>query len=215
MQTTTMLPTNYRQQNTLDLSKSKKATIAAIVLGIVLLIGVSWFLVQFTHFIRSNALEGLGFHDILTITPNGELSFDLPIVAIIGIVVVLVLVMLIHELVHGVFFWWFGGQRPTFGIKGLFIYVAAPPDIYFPRNPYLVIGIAPLVLLTFVGLLLMVIVPVVALPVLGFSIALNAAGAAGDLVMAVRLLSFSPDTLMQDNDTGVVVYGPEQNGSAA
>lgn len=208
MQTTTMLPINYRQKSTLDLSKSKKATIAAIVLGIVLLIGVSWFLEQFTHFLRPNALEGIGFHGILTITPDGELSFELPIVAIVGTIVVIVLVMLIHELVHGVFFWWFGGQRPTFGIKGPFIYVAAPPDVYFPRNPYLVVGIAPLGLLTFVGLLLMTIAPVAALPVLGFSIALNAAGAAGDLVMAVRLLSFSPDNLMEDSDAGVVVYGP-------
>jgi len=206
MQVTTVLPTNYHRQATLDLSKNRKAVVGAIVSGIVLLIAVGWLLVQFTHVLRPAALEGIRFRDILTITPDGKPSIVLPIV---DAVVALVLVMLIHELVHGVFFWWFAGQRPTFGVKGLYVYAAAPPDVYFPRNQYLIVGIAPLVLLTLFGLLLVVIVPVVAVPILSLFIAFNAAGAAGDLVMAVRLLSYSPDTLMQDNGSGVIVYGPE------
>jgi hypothetical protein len=205
MQATTILPVDYRQQATLDLSKSKKAIVCAIASGIVLLIAVARLLVQFTRYLRPTALEGIRFSNILTITPDGKPSIVLPIV---DGVVALVLMMLIHELVHGLFFWWFAGQRPTFGIKGLYVYAAVSPEVYFPRNQYLIVGIAPLVLLTLVGLLLMLIVPVVAVPILSLSIAFNAAGAAGDLVMAVRLLSYSPDTLMQDSDTGVVVYGP-------
>lgn len=212
MQVTTILPTNYRQQATLDLSKSKKAIVGAIVFGIALLIAVGWLLVQFTHFLRPAALEGIRLLNILTITPNGQLSIVLPI---IDAVVAFVLVMLIHEFVHGVFFWWFSGQRPTFGIKGLFVYAAEPPEVYFPRNQYIIVGIAPLVLLTLVGLLLMLIVPIVAAPILSLFIVFNAAGAAGDLIMAVRLISYSHDTLMQDRDTGVIVYGPEQNQGAA
>ena len=212
MQATTILPVDFRQQATLDLSKSKKANVGTIAFGIVLLIAVAWLLVQFTRFLRPTALEGIRFRNILTITPDGKPSIVLPTV---DAIVALVLVMLIHELVHGLFFWWFAGQRPTFGVKGLYIYAAAPPEVYFPRNHYLIVGVAPLVLLTLVGLLLMLIVPVVAVPILSLFIAFNAAGAAGDLVMAVRLLSYSPGTLMQDSDTGVVVYGPEKSQSAA
>jgi len=62
--------------------------------------------------------------------------------------------------------------------------------------------------------MLMLIIPVIAVPILSLFIAFNAAGAAGDLVMAVRLLSYSPETLMQDCDTGVVIYGPEKNQRA-
>ena len=87
--------------------------------------------------------------------------------------------------------------------------MAAPAEFYFPRNQYLVVGIAPLVLLTLAGLLLVTIVPVVVVPILILFVAFNAAGAAGDLLMAARLLSYPPDTLMQDNDSGVIVYGPE------
>jgi hypothetical protein len=215
MQATTTLPTNYRHQATLDLSKSRKAVVGAIVSGIVLLITVGWLLVQFTHLLRPTALEGIRFRDILTITPDGNTSITLPFQLIVDTIVALVLVMLIHELVHGVFFWRFAGQRPTFGIKGLYVYVAAPAEVYFPRNQYLIVGIAPFVLLTLVGLLLMIIVPVVVVPILMLFIAFNAAGAAGDLQMSARLLSYSPDTLMQDSGTSVIVYGPEKSQRAA
>ena len=215
MQIITALPSNYRQQATLDLSKSKKAGCGAIVFGIVLLIAVGWLLVQFTHVLRPTALEGTRFRDILTITPDGNTSIVLPFQLMVDTIVAFVLVMLIHELVHGVFYWWFAGQRPTFGITWLGVYVEAPSEVYFPRNQYLIVGIAPLVLLTLVGLLLMVIVPVVVVPILILFIAFNAAGAAGDLIMAVCLLSYSPDTLMQDSDTGVTIYGPEKSQRAA
>ena len=211
MQSTTILPVDYRQQITLDLSNSKTAIIGAIASGIVLLITITWMLVKFTRFLRPTALEGIRLRKILTITPDGKPFIVLPIV---DTIVALVLVVLIHELVHGLIFWWFSGQRPTFGVKGLYVYAAASPDVYFPRNQYLIVGIAPIVLLTLVGLLLMLIVPVVAVPILSLFIAFNAAGAAGDLVMAVRLLSYSPETLMQDCDTGVVIYGPEKNQRA-
>jgi hypothetical protein len=56
--------------------------------------------------------------------------------------------------------------------------------------------------------LLLPIVPVVLVPILILFVAFNAAGAAGDLLMVARLLSYSPNTLMQDIGTSVVVYGP-------
>ncbi len=185
--------------------------VGTTILGIVLLLAVGWLLVQFTHFLRPAALEGIRFRNLLTITPSGQPSITLPIV---DAVVAFVLVMLIHELVHGMFFWWFAGQRPTFGIKGLYVYAAAPPEVYFPRNQYLLVGVAPLGLLTLVGLLLMLIVPMVAVSVLSLFIAFNAAGSAGDLGMALRLLFYAPDTLMQDSDTGVLVFGTENHQGA-
>jgi hypothetical protein len=206
VQTITTLPPDYRHQATLDLTKSRKAVVGAIVSGIVLLITVGWLFVQFTNLVRPSALEAMRFHAILTTTSSGGTSITIPFQVP---VIALVLVMLIHELVHGLFYWWFAGQRPTFGIKGLGVYVAAPAEFYFPRNQYLVVGIAPLVLLTLVGLLLVTIVPVVVVPILILFVAFNAAGAAGDLLMVTRLLSYSPDTLMQDNGSGVIVYGPE------
>jgi hypothetical protein len=206
MQATTALPMNYHRQATLDLSRNRMAVVGAIASGIVLLLAVGWLLVQFTNFVRPTALEALRLRDIPTTTPDGGTSVTIPIV---DGVVALVLVMLIHELVHGMFYWRFAGKRPILGIKGLGVYVAAPSEVYFPRSRYLVVGIAPLVLLTLAGLLLVIIVPVAVVRILILFVALNAAGAAGDLLMVARLLSYSPDTLMQDSGSAVIVYGPE------
>ena len=206
MQATTALPMNYHRQATLDLSRNRMAVVGAIASGIVLLLAVGWLLVQFTNFVRPTALEALRLSDIPMTTPDGGTSVTIPIV---DGVVALVLVMLIHELVHGMFYWQFAGRRPILGIKGLGVYVAAPSEVYFPRSRYLIVGIAPLVLLTLAGLLLVIIVPVAVVRILILFVALNAAGAAGDLLMVARLLSYSPDTLMQDSGSAVIVYGPE------
>jgi hypothetical protein len=206
------LPAGYRQQAFLDLSQSKEAIAGAVAVGIVILVGGGWLLVQFVRLVRPAALEGLALRNILRASPGGGLSVELPLVEV---VVAILLTVVIHELVHSLFYWWLAKRRPTFGIKGLFPYAAAPAGVYFPRNRYLMVGIAPFVLLTAMGLLLMLIAPAPALSILSLFIVFNAAGAAGDLLIVLRLLSFPAETLMQDQDTGVVVYGPAIGQSAA
>jgi hypothetical protein len=180
-------------------------------MGIVLLLAVGWLLLQFTNLSRPNALEAAGLRDVLTTTPDGNTSVTLPFPLIAGGVLAFLLVMLIHELLHGLFYWLFAGQRPKFGFKGPYVYVAAPPEVYFPRDQYLTVGVAPFVLLTLLGSLLITIAPVAALPTLILFVAFNAAGAAGDLLMCAWLLSYSADTLMRDRGTSVIVYGPERS----
>ncbi|NIN67346.1 MAG: hypothetical protein GTO63_22130 [Anaerolineae bacterium] len=203
----TVLPAKYRQQAALDLSKNRIAALGAIVFGIMLLVAVGRFFVQFTNLLRPAALEGSGLRDIVTVAPDGAISGAIPPQLAVGIVVALALVMVIHEPMHGPCYWHFSGKRPTLGITWLGIYVGAPSEVYFPRNQYLVVGIAPLVLSTLVGLLLVPIAPVVLVPMLILFVAFNSAGAAGDLIMVARLLFYSPDTLMQDIGTSVIVYG--------
>lgn len=208
MEATTVLPANYRQRAVLDLSKNRIAAVGAIALGIILLLIVGWLVVQLTNLLRPTELEGSGLRDMLTIAPDGAISGAIPAQLMVATVIALALLMLIHELVHGVFYWHFSGKRPTLGIAWVGVCVAGPSGVYFPRNQYLIVGIAPLVLLTPVGLLLLLIVPAVLVPILILFVAFNAAGAAGDLLMVARLLSYSPNTLMQDIGTSVVVYGP-------
>ena len=214
MRATTTVPADYHLQSTIDLSKRRKALAGAIVIGIILLFAVGWLLLQFTEFVRPSGLEGTPFDDILTTTPDGNTAVTLPFPVILGGAAAFVLVMLIHELVHGLFYWRFSGQRPTLGLKGPYVYVAAPPDYYFPRNQYLMVGVAPFVLLTLVGTLLAAFAPPIALPTLIFFVAFNAAGSAGDLLMSAYLLHYSADTLMQDHGTSVMVYGPERSERA-
>ena len=69
-------------------------------------------------------------------------------------------------------------------------------------------------LLTAIGLLLIVIAPIAVIPFLLFFIAFNTAGAAGDLIMVINLVPLSSDTMMEDNGSGVIIYGLKENRNA-
>ena len=208
MQATTTLPVGYRRQATLDLSRDVAAMLAAIILGMVLLLATGWLFVWLTGLLRPAALEGFRLRDVATAAPGGGTSVTISLAPIVHAVVAFLLVMPLHELVHGAMYWRTSRQRPTFGVKGPFPYPTAPSGVYFPRNACLSVGPAPLPLLTLAGLLLVMVLPAPAVPVLILLVAFNAGGSAGDLVMVVRLLSYPPETMMQDAGTGVVIYGP-------
>ncbi len=184
-----------------------------IVTGIALLLISGWLLVLFVNALRPTALDGMRLRDLLVLTSAGTF-FAIPPAAFRSVGIALIAVLFLHELVHGLFYWLFSGQRPKFGLRGPFPYAAARVGVYFPRKQFLSIGLAPLVLLTAVGLLFMMIAPIGLVPLLLFFVAFNAAGAAGDLIMAIQLISFSSDTLMEDNDAGVTIYGPKRNRNA-
>ncbi len=121
------------------------------------------------------------------------------------IIVALPLSILLHELVHGFFFWRFTGERPVFGGNLLAAYAGAP-DWYLPRSYHAVVGLAPLVILSVVGMgLLLVVPPALILPiVLGMSA--NAGGAFGDVWVAFMELREPPTTLVQDTGLRIAFY---------
>ena len=62
--------------------------------------------------------------------------------------------LVVHELIHGLFFWLFTGSAPRYGL-GLSYAYAAAPDWYIPRRKYQVTGLAPVVIIGLGCLLLM------------------------------------------------------------
>lgn len=195
-------------------TRNLKFVIVAVISGIMLLLIVGWLLVLFANAFRPNALDGMRLHDLLRSTTAG-FSLVVPPALFPNLGLALIAVLIFHELVHGLFYWLFSSHRPKFGFQGLFPYAAAPSGVYFPRNQFLVVGLSPLVLLTAVGLLLMVIVPIAFVPFLLFFVVFNASGAAGDLIMVIQLMRFSSDILMEDSTSGVIIYGPERDKNAA
>jgi len=79
-------------------------------------------------------------------------------ITVLAILLALVAVLLLHELVHGAFFWLITRSRPRFGLQITYAYAAAP-DCYIPRNPYLVVGLSPLVLITLAGIVMLPLIP--------------------------------------------------------
>jgi len=214
MEVNTSLPSNFSKYTILEPAKNPKFVIGAIVTGVASLLLFGWLLVLFTNFLRPAALDSMRLRYLIRSTPTAT-SLDIPFALFRDLFIALAAVLIIHELVHGLFYWLLSRKRPKFGFHGLFPYAAAPIGVYFPRNQFLTVGLAPLVLLTTVGLLLIVIAPISLVPFLLFFVAFNAAGAAGDLIMVIQLAPFSSDTVMEDNDAGVTIYGPKRNRNAA
>ena len=132
---------------------------------------------------------------------------------IIGFVLGFVACVVLHELVHGVFFLTFGG-RPRFGFKPWTrfgpVFYAAAPGSYLTKLEYLAAGLAPAVLLT---VLLAVALALVAgnhglASVVGWALVLNVMGSAGDVLVMRKLASYPRATRFEDTGEGFVAYGP-------
>ena len=114
------------------------------------------------------------------------------------------LILPIHEVVHALAFLFWGG-RPYFGTKlPLALYCGAKNQL-FHRDQYLVIGLAPLVVLTIAGIIFTLINPVLASYTLFASLG-NVSGAAGDVWTVARLLRHPKSVLVEDTAAGYRVW---------
>ena len=127
------------------------------------------------------------------------------LLVVIGVTAAMIV---LHEAVHGVFFWLFTRAVPKFAFKGAYAYAAAP-DWYLPKYQYLVTALAPLVLLSLVGVGLMLVVPPGGFVVLLLFLVTNASGAIGDLWVAGWLLRQPDACYANDHGDAVSLYVEE------
>ena len=201
MQPTKDLPTNYALENMFDLKNNRKLLIWLNVAGLGLMVLFIWLFWQIVVLIRPE----LSSTFTLKIDGLGSV-FGVLVVFLLSIFVVLTL----HELVHGFFFWVFTKSRPLFGFKGAYAYAAAP-DWYFSRGEYLVVGLSPLVVISLVGILLMPVFPVQWMWVLIAALVMNASGAVGDLAVCGWLLLKPKSLLIRDFGDVIHIYSVQKN----
>jgi len=196
---TLTLPETYAPVGTIDLSKDWRALVAVNVLALVLLFCFGALFYQALIWLRPSDYS-LGL-----IVQAGS---TLEALSLVGILLVLLAVMvIIHEALHGVCFWGFTRVRPHFAFKGAYAY-AALPDWFLPRGQYLVTAMAPFVGITLLGLVMLVIVPPAWFLAILVVMVFNASGAAGDLVVAGWLLFLPPGTYVRDRGDAVSFYRP-------
>jgi hypothetical protein len=122
------------------------------------------------------------------------------IINVIGYIVILPL----HELIHGICFILWGG-KPHFGAHlPLAIYCGAREQL-FRRNHYLVVGLAPLIVLTLLGIVVTLLQPGIASYLLLAFIG-NFSGAAGDIMVAQRIAHLPANILLEDTETGYTAW---------
>jgi Putative zincin peptidase len=121
----------------------------------------------------------------------------------------LVIVVVLHEALHGVVAVLLG-HKPHFGIKPPLIYVTFPGKL--PRGHFMLVALAPLVVLDIFFLLLYAWRALRLFPDL--SIIINTIGAVADLWIVIRLLRAPGGAMIQDTKTGFEVWAADNIGSS-
>lgn len=119
--------------------------------------------------------------------------------------VLIILVIALHEWLHGLAIRYYGGW-PRYGAIPRKFVVYATADAYFYRDPFIAIALAPLVVLTGAGLLLMPLLPDVHALNVALLVVANGAGAAGDIWMAYVARRYGRDTLILDEADSIRVF---------
>lgn len=119
-------------------------------------------------------------------------------------IVAYIVILPVHEAIHGLFFLLWGG-KPYFGAKLPFALYCGAKQQLFRRNQYLVVGLAPLVILTLAAIVLTLALPGLASYVL-FGTLGNFSGAAGDVWVAQRLWKQPSHILVEDTQDGYTAW---------
>ena len=193
------LPDGYELMEKWDLSEDRKAKVFLSLASLGLFV-LFWLLFNgLLQVLRPDADSLLLGFDINLTDP-----LTLIISALVLVFVTLGMVFL-HEGIHGLFFWLFTREKPRFGFKVVYAFAGAP-GWYITKQPYIIVGIAPLVVITVVGLLLLLVVPSGwILPLLLF-MTMNASGASGDIYTVFWLLSKPDNILVSDSGDSVKIY---------
>ena len=207
LQSVKELPEHYHLNAKLDLAERKGlALVLNLVAGVsaigyLLLFGFLAFTLRPTDAPAALQVQITGISNLLVLA--------------LRLMAATVVMLLLHEGVHGLCFRLYTGEWGTFAFKGLYAYAGAP-DWYLPRNQHLVTTLAPLVGISLVGVLLITFVPRAILPDLLLLLVLNASGAMGDVAVVAWLLTKPRHAYIKDYGDGVAIHLPgEESASSA
>lgn len=187
------LPNDYQEVLHWRVTEKRIRVIAAQVLG----------LLSFVVF-------GLIFYGLAVGLGKLPSKFEFGLIEISSVLVGLVLTLVFHEFIHGLVMQLFDAT-PKYGIlwKGLMLY-ATSPGYAFHRNTYVVVAMAPFVVisvLAVVGMWLLQGTSWVAL--LGLCGIINASGAVGDMWITTIVLRYAATAYVMDERDGIRVFLPK------
>jgi putative zincin peptidase len=141
---------------------------------------------------------------------TGNIGFNYTRGTILISVALFIGTLVLHELIHGVFMSKYGG-KPNYG-AGIAHYILpyfyATTKTIFTRNQFIVIAIAPLVVISLVVIGIMAAFPSIAHWMI-IPFVINGSGAVGDLWVTRNILRCPKHVLVEDRKTGLIIYGTE------
>lgn len=183
------LPAHYDLYERIDLTGDKKTFNSVCIWSVIALVVM--------------IVYGIIKHPVLA-------SFDMELwrvaSCIVFMIMGMILYIILHEAVHGIFIRLFTGANPTFGIdlkKGM---AYAGSTWYFRKLPYIIIALAPVIIW---GIILALWLDDLPANYYWYMYAIqifNITGAAGDLYVTCRVASMPKDILARDSGTSVEFY---------
>jgi hypothetical protein len=197
MRSTQLLPENYIESRTIDIKKDWRINVIFNLGALILLVagGILFF--------RMIAL--LRPAEMITVTSQLERGISLSLYTILLLIGLMVAYIVLHEALHGVFFWLYTRSKPEFAFRGYYAYAAAP-DWFIPRNQYLVTALAPLVGITIMGLIVIAAAPPALFLYAWFVLTMNISGAVGDILIVLWLLFKPTSSMIRDKGDAVTLY---------
>lgn len=129
------------------------------------------------------------------------------------VLIALCVVLPLHELIHGAAIA-LCGYRPRFGFKlSTGVLYATADQAYFTRNAYIGVALAPLIVITLVGLLGMIASAPFVAYALGVAVIVNTGGAIGDVWFAWVLRRVPASAVVRDEADGFSVFVAAGAGS--
>ena len=195
---TRALPEGYAKTAEVNLVTSKGLLIIMNIIGSVLALVILGLLLALVVRLNPGAFGSQGYIEF-----GGRAALR-QVAYLLGLTVINTV---LHEAVHGFFFWYFTGSRPLFALKLTYAYAAAP-EWFIPRRQYFVVGLAPLVLIDAAALVIIWLAPAGWAVAAALVAALNTGGAVGDMWVVMRLLACPADCLVQDKGDGISFFEP-------
>lgn len=182
----TNLPNGYREIRRVDLMRNRKEAVLVNLLALVI----------------TATVVALGF---VLCPPFVEIEIGIHTIAsMVGVTAGIILYMILHELIHGVFMKGFSGLKPRYGFTGL--YAFAGSDALFNRRQYLIIAFAPVVILGGILAVLTAAFYETAFWDLYIIQTVNLSGAAGDFYVGFLIARSGNDVLVRDTGTDMTFY---------
>lgn len=194
-----VLPDGFRQSADFNLKNNPRVMILLNIVGFILFLAAAVLIQIYTLRVR-NGSSSLTF------------SFQVDNLAQVGLFILIllldiVILVVLHEGLHGLCFWVITGKRPTFMIGPGYAAASAPGE-YIRKYPYLITALCPVVVMTVAGMLAIPFVsPNILLHVTAITV-FNIGGAVGDLWVAAGLVRRRGPIMVKDELDRVIFFQP-------
>lgn len=186
----TSIPENYQKKLSLDFMKEKNlfllvnlyALLVLAVLGLVLLLLTSF------HIVYLSGITQTEKYWIIFFVLIGSIFFTI-----------------LHEAIHGFAMKYYHKAKVKYQFHGAFA-SASMPGVMFYKKPYIVISLAPAVVISILLIFVMFFLDPIAFLIVYIVFAFHLSGCVGDFYMSALLKGFDESTLILDTGINMILY---------